>query len=250
MVIERALAAESVGKRFGSRWVLRSAGLWASHGTVSVVLGRNGSGKTTILRIAVGRLRADYGIVMFAGERYLRPRLPVLAAQGLFYIPSDRLLCGRFTVREHLAALQHAFPDARADEALTLLGIEPLLDRRTGTLSGGEDRRVTVALALARQPRCLLADEPFTGLMPADVDRLSSAFRELAARGCAIVLTGHEVRPLLAVSDTVYWMTAGTTHLLGTPVEAVRHEQFRREYLTGSMGDARASLTEGPTPSS
>ncbi|MDH3290640.1 MAG: ABC transporter ATP-binding protein [Gemmatimonadota bacterium] len=229
----RILAAESIGKRFGRRWVLESAGLWATPGRVSVLLGRNGSGKTTILRIAIGRLRPSYGIVIFAGERLDRPRLPDLAVRGLFYLPSDRFLCDRYSVREHLAALAHRFPAAAVDDALEMLRLAPFLDRRPPTLSGGEARRAEVALALARQPRCLLADEPFTGLMPTDVELLAEAFRRLAAAGCGLVLTGHEVRPLLAAADDVYWMTAGTTHLLGSPADARGHRQFQREYLCG-----------------
>ncbi|NIM47782.1 MAG: ATP-binding cassette domain-containing protein [Gemmatimonadales bacterium] len=229
--MQRVLAAEAIGKRFGRRWVLQSAGLWATAGRISVLLGRNGSGKTTIVKIAIGRLRADRGIVIFGEVRTRRPRLPDLAAMGLFYLPEGRFLCNRFTVREHLAALKHRFPAAAVDEAVQLLGLERLLDQKAPTLSGGESRRVAVALALARRPRCLLADEPFTGITPADVEVLTEAFRRLAAQGCALVLTGHEVRPLLAVADEVYWMTAGTTHLLGTPSEAREHHQFQREYL-------------------
>jgi ABC-type multidrug transport system ATPase subunit len=211
--------------------VLRSAGLWVTAGRISVVLGRNGSGKTTIIRVTVGRVRANYGIVMFDGARLRRPRLPWLATRGLFYLPDRPLLCRGHTVREHFDALRHRFPQAPCDAAVSLLRLEQLLDRRRHMLSGGENRRAALALALARRPRCLLADEPFTGLMPNDAALLAAAFRRLAAEGCGLVLTGHEVRQLLEVGDEVFWMTAGTTHLLGTPSEARQHHQFQREYL-------------------
>lgn len=228
---ERVLAAEAIGKRLGRRWVLRSAGLWVTAGRISVLLGRNGSGKTTAIKVTVGLLRAEHGIVMFAGERIRRPRLPSLAARGLFYLPDRPLLCRRYTVREHLQALRHRFPAAACDAAVSLLRLQPLLDRTMATLSGGERRRAGVALAVARRPTCLLADEPFAGLGPDDVELLSQAVRQLASEGCGLVLTGHEVRPLLNVADEVFWMTAGTTHLLGTPDDARRHHQFQREYL-------------------
>jgi len=230
-VTERVLAAEAIGKRLGGRWVLRSAGLWVTAGRISVLLGRNGSGKTTVIKVTVGRLRAEYGIVMFAGERIRRPHLPSLAARGLFYLPDRPLLCRRYTVREHFDALRHRFPTARCDAAVSLLGLEPLLDHDMTMLSGGEKCRAALALALARRPTCLLADEPFAGLSPESIELLSRAFRQLAAEGCGLMLTGHEVRPLLDVADEVFWMTAGTTHLLGTPDNARQHHQFQREYL-------------------
>ncbi len=226
-----AFAAESVRKRFGRRWVLQAAGVWASAGRIAVLLGSNGSGKTTLLRIAVGLLRADDGIVIFDDLRTLKPRLSELARRGLLYLPSDFLACDHYSVRAHLEAVARRFPRARIDEAIALLRLEPLLGRRVRTLSGGERRRTDVAIALARQPRCLLADEPFLGIMPADIELISGALRQLVQQGSAVSLTGHEVTPLLAVADDVYWMTAGTTHLLGSPERARQHEQFQREYL-------------------
>jgi ABC-type multidrug transport system ATPase subunit len=224
-------AAESVRKRFGQRWVLQAAGIWASAGRIAVLLGSNGSGKTTLLRIAVGLLRASYGIVIFDDLRTQKPRLADLARRGLLYLPSSFLCCDHYTVRAHLRAVAHRFPEARVDDAIALLRLEPLLDRRARTLSGGERRRTDVAIALARQPRCLLADEPFHGMMPVDIELISAALRRLVQQGSAVCVTGHEVRPLLAVADDVYWMTAGTTHLLGSPERARQHEQFQREYL-------------------
>lgn len=226
-----AFAAESVRKRFGRRWVLQAAGVWASAGRIAVLLGSNGSGKTTLLRIAVGLLRADYGIVIFDDLRTLKPQLPELARRGLLYLPSDFLSCDHYSVRAHLVAVARRFPESRIDEAVALLRLEALLDRRVRTLSGGERRRADVAIALARQPRCLLADEPFLGLMPADIELISVALGHLAQQGSAVYLTGHEVTPLLAIADDVHWMTAGTTHLLGAPEQARQHEQFQREYL-------------------
>ncbi|HEX8831356.1 MAG TPA: LPS export ABC transporter ATP-binding protein, partial [Longimicrobium sp.] len=97
--------------------------------------------------------------------------------------------------------------------------------------SGGERRRAEIAAAWIRAPRCLLADEPFAGIDPADADVVAEAFREMARQGCAIVITGHEVRQLLDTADDIVWMAAGTTHGMGTPEKAVQHEQVRREYL-------------------
>ena len=229
--MDRVLAVESVCKRFGRHQVLLSAGLWATAGRIGVLLGRNGAGKTTLLKITVGLLRADEGIVIYGGERDLRPNLAWLARTGLLYLPSEGLLSKRHTVRRHFAALRHRFPEAQIESANEALGIGHLMDQRVHAMSGGERRRTEVAFALSRSPRCLLADEPFHSVSPKDAVVLSQALRRLADAGCAVLLTGHEVGPLLAVADDVYWMTAGTTHLLGPPSEARLHQQFQREYL-------------------
>ncbi|NIQ57198.1 MAG: ATP-binding cassette domain-containing protein [Gammaproteobacteria bacterium] len=227
----RAFSIEAVVKAYGRRPVLKAASVWARSGSVTVVLGRNGCGKSTLLRIGAGVLAPDAGTVHYAGRVYPRPRLDVLARQGLFFLPDRHLLSARWTLRQHVEAFAWRFDDAGAARALARLRLEERLDQRPAELSGGERRRAELALAMMRRPRCLLADEPFAGINPSDGEALAAALREMARGGCAIVVTGHEVPQLLALADSVVWMVAGTTHGLGTPAEAESHSQFRREYL-------------------
>lgn len=224
-------AADSIGKSYGARTVLKAASIWAEPGKITVLFGRNGSGKSTLLKIGSGLLRADYGCIHFGGRLYLRPRLHELAAGGLFYLPDRDLLSRRLTVREQLDAVEWRFGASRSAAVLDRLGVAGRLDQRPGQLSGGERRRVEIALASIRAPRCLLADEPFAGIGPADGEVVAAAFQQLAQEGCALVITGHEVPQLMAFADEVVWMAAGTTVGLGAPEAAMRHEQFRREYL-------------------
>lgn len=229
------LAAESIGKSFRGRPVLTAARLWATPGRITAILGRNGCGKTTLLRIASGVLRPDYGVVIFRGERLVGPKLWELARQGLFFLPERSLLHRGNTCGEHLSAIAHHHVAARIGETISLLRLDDLLDRKAHQLSGGERRRVELGLALARCPECLLADEPFHGIMPTDIEILQRALRSLADGGTAIVVTGHEVNSLFDVADEVLWQTAGTTHVLGAPDQAPGHDQFRREYLAGAL---------------
>ena len=224
-------AADSIGKSFGSRTILKAASVWARAGKISVLFGRNGCGKSTLLKIGAGQLRADHGVVQFDGRAYLRPRLHELASRGLFYLPDRDLLSRRLTVREQIRAVEWRFGASRTAGILEQLDIGHLLDQTPVELSGGERRRAEIAAAWIRAPRCLLADEPFAGIDPADAEVVAEAFRGMARQGCAIVITGHEVRQLLDTADDIVWMSAGTTHGMGTPEQAVRHEQFRREYL-------------------
>ncbi len=226
------LAAESIGKSFGGSRVLYSAGLWARPGSITVLLGRNGSGKTTLIKIAAGWLRPDFGVVIFRERRFTRPRLSTLARLGLFYLPDRDLLVPTVTLRKHLAAVRRHFPRARVEGgAENRLAVEDLLDRKPGTLSGGERRRAELAVVFARRPDCLLADEPFRELMPMETRSVSQALRWLADEGCAVVVAGQEAETLLELADVVIWQTAGTTHHLGPPQEALRHAEFQREYM-------------------
>jgi lipopolysaccharide export system ATP-binding protein len=224
------LLADSISHSFGRKRVLSSATLSAPAATTTVVFGRNGSGKTTLLRVAAGLQRPDSGAVTFNGVRHDPARLHELATLGLFFLPERGLLMRNRTVREHFELVESRFGIMESGAA-EMLGIESLLDRRPDTLSGGERRRAEVALALTRNPACLLADEPFMGVAPLDAEVLATAFRTLSARGCALVITGHEAATLLDLADNICWMTAGTTHSLGNGDAAREHWQFRREYL-------------------
>jgi ABC-type multidrug transport system ATPase subunit len=210
---------------------VEAATLRAEPGQVRVLFGRNGTGKSTLLRIAAGWLQPDSGVVHFAGRAYLRATLPELARDGLFYLPDHDLLSPAFTVRRHLELLRGRFDGGDVDEALALTGVAHVADERPPRLSGGELRRAEFAAALVRRPRCLLADEPFRGVAPRDAELLTAVLRRLAAEGCAVVATGHEVPTLFAAADHVTWCSGGTTYELGAPEAARAHDGFRREYL-------------------
>ncbi|UCF20312.1 MAG: ABC transporter ATP-binding protein [Gemmatimonadota bacterium] len=220
-----------MSKSFGSRAVLKSASFWAKEGRITTLLGRNGSGKTTLLRIAVGELRGQGGVVRFRTKAYERPRLSVLARGGLYYLEERARVPSTFRVRAQLEFVSRRYGRRSVDEAVGILGLESLVDSKFHELSEGEGRRVALAAAVVRRPKCLLADEPFLGLTPNNRALVADVLRRLAAEGAAIVTTGHEVVPLLELSDEVIWCAAGTTHGLGRPEEAKAHTQFVREYL-------------------
>jgi len=234
---EVVLRADSIGKSYASRTVLRSAYCQASAGEVTVLLGRNGAGKSTLLKIAAGWVSADHGFVEFRGRRHPRPRAALLAREGLFFLPVDRSpLVPRFTLAQHLDALEARFgrgESAARQGMLELLGIAPLEHTPTAALSGGERRRAELALALVHRPRCLLADEPFRGIDPQEAEVVRDALVELARSGCAVVLTGHEMTWMLEVGDRFVWVRKGSTEPLGGRAEALSHWRFRREYLGG-----------------
>ena len=211
--------------------MLASASLWVYSGSITALVGRNGEGKSTLLKIASGLLRPDYGVVQFGEHRSTHTRLPDMARRGLFFLPEHSLLCRSLTMGEHLRAIEYHFGGHDVEKAVALLDIGSLLDRAPHQLSGGERRRAELAMAIARGPTCLLADEPFLGIVPKDAEFLTEIFKQLARDGCAVAITGQEVRSLFDTADDILWMTAGTTHALGTPAQAREHDQFVREYL-------------------
>jgi lipopolysaccharide export system ATP-binding protein len=225
------LAAECMAKSFGARRVLSSASLRAVAGRMLALVGRNGAGKSTLLKIAAGWIQPDGGSIQVRGRAYLQPSLPQLARDGVFYLPDHDLLSPAFPVGAQLEMFARQFGQGDPAEAATLLGIGSLLDRKPRSLSGGELRRAELAAAVARGPACLLADEPYRGIAPLDVEVLTRALRHLADRGCAVVFTGHEIQSVLAACDRVTWCMGGTTIDLGTPEAAMRDERFQREYL-------------------
>lgn len=226
------LEADGIGRSFGGRTVLRSAGLRVRPGRITVLLGRNGVGKTTLFRIVIGRVRAEYGRVLFDGRFRPRPTLSRLSREGLMYSAQESALTAHFTIRRHLEAFTTRYGgEDRVDGVVADLALGEFLDRGPRGLSGGERQRASLALARLRRPTCLITDEPFAGVAPKDRGPVADALRQLAADGAGVVASGHDVDDLLALADDVVWMTAGTTHDLGPPAEAVKHHLFRREYL-------------------
>lgn len=225
------LRADSIGKSFRGTRVLSSATLRAVPGELRVVFGRNGIGKSTLLKIAAGWLSPDTGTIHFADHAYEAVRLRKLAASGLFYLPDHDLLSSAFTVRQQLEMFRRQFGGGDVIESAMRMGITEHLDKRPSELSGGERRRAEVAAVLVRRPTCLLADEPFRGIAPKDAEDLTRNFAELAAEGMAVVITGHEVPTLLHAADHITWCTSGTTYELGPPAMATLHDGFRRDYL-------------------
>jgi ABC-type multidrug transport system ATPase subunit len=225
------LCADSISRSFSGRRVLSSARLAVESGQVVGVLGRVGMGKSTLLRICAGVLDADSGWVEFAGRQYQRPRLSTLAARGLFYLGESDNLASALTVRQHFDLIEKRFGSGDRALATESMKLEPFLDARVETLSGGEIRRAELALAMLRRPLCLLADEPFKSVDPIMCETLGNAFRHLANNGCAVVVTGHEVNALKPYLDSVVWVTSGTTYSLGNVDLAWAHAGFRKEYL-------------------
>ncbi|TVP47415.1 MAG: ABC transporter ATP-binding protein [Gemmatimonadales bacterium] len=226
------LEADGLGKAFGRQAVLKAASFNASAGLITARVGRDGTGKSTMLRIAAGRMRADYGRILWKGRFVERPSLPVLARDGLMYSSQGSALTRLFTLGQHLDAFVSVYGGGdRVDPMLAGLLLGELVHRKPTTMSGGERQRASLGLALVRAPECLLMDEPFAGVAPLDRPLIARGLQLMKARGAAIVISGHDVEDLFALADQVIWVVAGTSHWIGRPEEAKEHAQFTSDYL-------------------
>jgi ABC-type multidrug transport system ATPase subunit len=226
------LEADCVSKSYRGRLVLKSASLRVTPGRVTALVGRNGAGKSTLLRITTGTIAPDSGYVRLRGEMLLAASLASLAHKGVFFLPDRDLLYRNLLLGKQLEAVADTFGVPRDTERIASdLGISSCLERKPRTLSGGERRRAEIAVALARRPEILLADEPLRGIAPIDAELILGAFRAFARQGGAVVLTGHELPTLMAGVDDLTWCTAGTTREFPSGADAMRDFAFRRDFL-------------------
>lgn len=225
------LHADSIVKSFKDRRVLSSASLRVARGAIVGLLGRMGEGKSTLVRICAGMESPDGGWVKFQGT-IRRPFFSsLLAPHGLYHLPELGGLADSLTLRQHFDLFRHRFRLGSADACIDRFNAGALMNASPASLSTGERRRAEVALLSYRQPSCLLADEIFRGLDPLTAETIGGGLQQLAQAGCAIIVTGHEVRSLRPYLTSVVWLTSGTTYEMGSPTVAWEDERFRREYL-------------------
>jgi lipopolysaccharide export system ATP-binding protein len=231
------LAAHTVEKSFGTRKVVKGASLYVRRGEAVGLLGPNGAGKTTIFYMITGLIKADTGRIELDGfdvtglPMYQRARL------GIGYLPQEASIFRGLNVEENIrAVLEVVEPDKKKREAeLTALLEEFHIERLRKTpsiaLSGGERRRVEIARALATRPNYMLLDEPFAGIDPIAVGDLQILVRHLTRRGIGVLITDHNVRETLGLTDRAYIIYSGEVLMEGRTEDIVNNPEVRRLYL-------------------
>jgi branched-chain amino acid transport system ATP-binding protein len=222
------LGLDHVSAGYGASPVLRDVTLEIQAGEVVALLGANGAGKTTLLRTAVGQLTPAKGDVIWDSAK-TRQGLARRVRDGLGYVTESRSVIMQLSVRDNLRLARSSVD--RALELFPPLG--PLLSRRAGLLSGGEQQMLALARALARRPRALVVDELSLGLAPLVVRDLLAAIRAAADDGTAVLLVEEGVHRALGVSDRAYVLRLGHIALSGTSGELLaRVEEIERLYLS------------------
>jgi lipopolysaccharide export system ATP-binding protein len=236
------LEARGLVKAYGGRRVVDNVGLEIAEGEVVGLLGPNGAGKTTTFYMVVGLARPDAGKILIGGNEISREPMYVRARKfGIAYLPQEPSVFRRLTVAQNLMAILEGLDITRGEriercrELLGDLGLRHLADHAAYTLSGGERRRVEIARALTTDPSFILLDEPFTGIDPIAIADIQGIVRKLRERGIGVLITDHNVRETLRITDRAYIITAGTIFRAGTPEALSADEQVRRIYLGESF---------------
>ncbi len=234
---ESLLTAERLDKSFGARRVLRDVSVRISAGEVVGLLGPNGAGKTTTFYMIVGLLRPDGGRVALNGTDVTDLPMYQRARAGISYLPQEASVFRKLTVEENLLAvfetmnLPRAERERRTQELLEEFGIAHIARNRAYSLSGGERRRVEIARSLAINPAFILLDEPFAGIDPIAVFEIQRIVSQLRARGIGILITDHNVRETLKITDRAYIIKEGEIFRQGVPESLSSDAEVRRIYL-------------------
>ncbi|MFZ0640933.1 MAG: LPS export ABC transporter ATP-binding protein [Candidatus Acidiferrales bacterium] len=235
------LQAAELKKAYRGRTVVDNVSLEIQQGEVVGLLGPNGAGKTTTFYILVGLARADFGRVLLDGEDISDLPMYLRARSGISYLPQEPSVFRKLTVEENLLAVLETLPITaeqrrdRVEELLAQLGLEGIRNSKGYVLSGGERRRLEIARSLALQPSFILLDEPFSGIDPLTVMDLQKIIAELSAAGIGALVTDHNVRETLAVTDRAYIIHGGKILSAGTPEELSNDAEVRRLYLGESF---------------
>ena len=232
------LIAEGIGKTYKGRQVVRGVNLRISRGEVVGLLGPNGAGKTTSFYMIVGLVAPETGRILVDEDDITRTPMYLRARNyGISYLPQEPSVFRKLTVEENILAVLEAQAldtrerKARTERLITQLNLGHIRGTRGYALSGGERRRVEIARSLCIRPNFILLDEPFSGIDPIAVLELQKIIFDLKAAGIGILITDHNVRETLSVTDRAYIIAEGRIFRAGTPHELGNDLEVRRIYL-------------------
>jgi lipopolysaccharide export system ATP-binding protein len=231
------LAVHGVEKSFAGRKVVRGASLYVARGEAVGLLGPNGAGKTTIFYMVTGLIKADRGRIELDGHDITPLPMYRRARLGIGYLPQEASIFRGLTVEENIRAVLEAVePNAKRRQAeldalLEEFNIARLRKTPSIALSGGERRRVEIARALATRPSYMLLDEPFAGIDPIAVGDIQALVRHLTQRGIGVLITDHNVRETLGLTDRAYIIYSGEVLMEGRADDIVQDPDVRRLYL-------------------
>ena len=231
------LQAADLSKSYRGRKVVDNISLEIQQGEVVGLLGPNGAGKTTTFYILVGLARPDNGRVMLDGEDITDLPMYLRARSGISYLPQEPSVFRKLTVEENLQAVLETLPMTpeqrrdRVEELLAQMGLEGVRYSQAYVLSGGERRRLEIARSLVLSPSFVLLDEPFSGIDPLTVVDIQKIIADLSGAGIGVLVTDHNVRETLAVTNRAYIISDGRILFAGSPVDLSANIEVRRIYL-------------------
>ena len=237
MSSENGLVARNLVKQYRGRRVVDGVSISISPGEVVGLLGPNGAGKTTSFHLILGQIPPNDGQVLLDGKEITRLPMFLRARRGIGYLPQEASIFRKMTVEENLLAILEircptsAAAHERSTELLDEFGLTRVAQTPGYALSGGERRRAEIARALASDPLYMLLDEPFAGIDPIAVTELQQIVTQLKERGIGVLITDHNVRETLQITDRAYIINQGRIFRHGTPAELASDSDVRKVYL-------------------
>src|SRR5438046_151708 len=231
------LRTQNLTKSYSGRTVVRGVSLEVNSGEIVGLLGPNGAGKTTTFYMVVGLTAPDSGRVVLNSEDLTDAPMYLRARKGIGYLPQEPSIFRGLTVEQNIMAiletldLDGAARRARLRELLAELGLTPLAKAPAYTLSGGERRRVEITRALVISPKFMLLDEPFAGIDPIAITDIQKIIFHLKSQGIGVLITDHNVRETLRITDRAYIVHDGVIFKSGTPQSLADDEEVKRIYL-------------------
>jgi len=231
------LLTRDLTKSYSGRTVVKGVNVEIASGEVIGLLGANGAGKTTTFSMVVGLTAPDSGRVLLDGLDVTDDPMYVRARKGIGYLPQEASIFRGLTVEQNIMAiletldLDGAARRVRLRELLAELGLTPLAKSPAYTLSGGERRRVEITRALVISPKFMLLDEPFAGIDPIAITDIQKIIFHLKSQGIGVLITDHNVRETLRITDRAYIVHDGVIFKSGTPQSLAEDEEVKRIYL-------------------
>ena len=231
------LETKALKKSYNARPVVNGVDIFINPGEIVGLLGPNGAGKTTTFYMVTGIVQADSGSILFDHRDVSKYPIHKRAQLGIGYLSQEPSIFRKLTVEENILAILETLDlprrerVKRLEQLLNELGIAHLRKSKALTLSGGERRRLEITRALVTHPLCILLDEPFSGIDPIAVSDCQNLIRDLKSKGLGILLTDHNVRETLAITDRAYIMSEGKILISGTKDDLLTNKEARRIYL-------------------
>lgn len=231
------LKTVNLTKSYNRRLVVKAVNLEVRAGEIIGLLGRNGAGKTTTFQMVVGLVKPNHGNISFDGQDISRSTTPERAKLGITYLPQESSVFIKASVEDNLRLILELLPYEKKEKQnlsrrlLEELGLFPLAKQSAHSLSGGERRKLEICRSLVLKPKFLLLDEPFTGIDPLTVIELQKILLNLKNRGIGIVISDHNVRDTLRITDRAYILDEGEVLIEGTPAKIAADEGAREKFL-------------------
>jgi lipopolysaccharide export system ATP-binding protein len=236
------LQVRGLVKSYGRRRVVDGVDFEVHPGEIVGLLGPNGAGKTTTFRMSCGMIDPDAGRVTLAGHDVTNwPMYRRAKEGGMGYLAQESSVFRKLSVQKNLLGVMELLGmsrkvrNKRSEQLLEQFGIQHLRKSRAMSLSGGERRRLEIARALVSDPQIILLDEPFTGIDPVTIDSIQGIIRDLRDRGISILITDHQVRETLEITDRSYVIRGGQVLCHGRPREVLNHPEARKYYFGEGM---------------